>query len=139
MVHPHDYVREVDGPAEGTEPKAPLSPRHVLQALAASFRYRVVQDAEGWPVIPGRYGRLEWHDGETLAVYSDRPRVFARLWAVPGIRRWQVGDREARALVPVDALPHVAALIGARRRRQLSPEAARNLGARTAYRGTSVP
>ncbi len=53
---------------------------------------------EGWPVIPGRYGRLEWHDGETVAVYSDRPRLCARLWAVPGIHRWQVGDQEARDL-----------------------------------------
>jgi hypothetical protein len=99
----------------------------------------VVVDAEGWPVIPGRLGQIELHDGQALAVYSTRPRIFARLWAVPGVRRWQVGDQEARALVPVDALPQVAALIGARRRRQLSPEAARNLGARTAYRATSTP
>ena len=124
--------------SEGTEPKAPLSPRHVLQALAASFRYRVVQDAEGWPVIPGRYGRLEWHDGVALAVYSDRPRVFARLWAVSGVRPWQVGDQEVRALFPPEAFQTVAGVVGARRHRSLSPEAARQRGARTAYRATSA-
>jgi hypothetical protein len=32
--------------------------------------YRVTQDAEGWPMIPGRHGRIEYHDEATLAVYS---------------------------------------------------------------------
>jgi hypothetical protein len=39
--------------------------------------YRVRRDPEGWPVIPGRYGRVEWHEGPTLAIYADRPRMFA--------------------------------------------------------------
>jgi hypothetical protein len=109
-----------------------------LIALAVPFRYRVTRDAEGWPVIPGKLGRLEWHDGTDLAVYTDRPRVFARLWALPGVRRWQVGDQEARGLVSQAALPAVASLILARRRRTLSPEVARQKGARTAYRTTST-
>ena len=92
-----------------------------LAALAEPFRYRVRRDGEGHPVISGRLGQIEPHDGGWLAVYTDRPRLIARLWAVPGVRRWQVGDQEARALVPVDALPQVAALIRARRRRQLTP------------------
>src|SRR5262245_52357352 len=73
-------------------------PRRAFTALARPHRYRVVRDAEGCPIIPGRYGRLEWHDETLLAVYSDRPRLFGRLWATPGVRRWQVGDQEvARA------------------------------------------
>jgi hypothetical protein len=107
-------------------------------ALAAPHRYRVTLDPEGWPVIPGKLGRLEYHDEAELAVYSDRPRVFARLWAVPGVRRWQVGDQEARGLVPVSALPAVALLIRARRRRTLSSAVARQKGAATAYRATSA-
>jgi hypothetical protein len=67
-----------------------------LKALAEPFRYRVRCDAEGWPVIPGRLGQIEPHDDQWLAVYSNRPRVFARLWAPPEVRRWQVGDQEAR-------------------------------------------
>ena len=44
-------------------------------------------DGDGWPIIPGRYGRPEWHDGHTLAVYIGRPSLFARLWAIPGSPR----------------------------------------------------
>jgi hypothetical protein len=101
------------------------APHAALTVLAAPYRYRVTRDAEGWPIIPGRYGRLEWHDEVALAVYSDRLRVLARLWAVPGVRRWHVGDQEARVLVPADRPFEVATLIQARRRRLLTPEAAR--------------
>jgi hypothetical protein len=76
-----------------------------LTTLSHPFRYRVLRDPEGRPMIPGKLGRLETHDGATLAVYTDRPRLFTRLWAVPGVRRWQVGDREGRGLVPVNRLP----------------------------------
>jgi hypothetical protein len=41
-------------------------------------------------------------------VYSDRPRVFAKLWAIPGVRRWQVGDQEMRAVFPPETLEQVA-------------------------------
>jgi hypothetical protein len=71
--------------------------------------------------------RVEWHDSAALAVYTDRPRLFARLWGVPGVRRWQVGDQEARGLVPPEALQAVAALIRARRRRTGHPTGLRNL------------
>jgi hypothetical protein len=108
-----------------------------LTALAQPFRYRVLRDAEGLPIIPGRLGQIEPHDSQTLAVYTDRPRVFARLWAIPGVRRWQVGDQEARALVPVEMLPEVGALIQARRRRHLTSEAARKRSGLTTVRGTS--
>ena len=78
----------------------------------------MIRDAEGWPLIPGKLGRLEWHDGTELGVYTDRPRLIARLWTIPGVRRWQVGDQEARGLFPAEARPAVAPLIQARRRRQ---------------------
>lgn len=68
-------------------------------------------------MIPGRYGRIESQGQDTLAVFTDRPRLFRRLLAVPGVRRYQTGDDEARMLFPPEALPPVAAIIGARRRR----------------------
>ena len=55
-----------------------------LRALAKPYRFRVRADAEGFPIIPGRYGQIEWFDGQDLAVYTNRPRLFARLWAIPG-------------------------------------------------------
>ena len=105
-----------------------------LGALAGPHRFRVVADAEGFPMIPGRYGQIEWTGGPNLAVYTNHPRFFQKLWAIPGVSRHQTGDHEMRAIFPPEALEQVAAVIRARRRRTLSPEAARKLGARTAYR-----
>jgi hypothetical protein len=120
-----------------------------LRTLAAASRLRVRPDDEGWPIIPGRLGQIEWYcDGQdchgcplpgepALAVYTDRPRRFPKLWAIPGVRRWQTGDREMRAVFPPEALELVAGVIRVRRRRVLSPERARRLGVQTAYRATS--
>jgi len=90
-------------------------------------------------VIPGRYGRIEWRDDEQLAVYSNRPRLFAKLWAIPGVRRHQTGDTEIRAVFPREALAQVAGVIKARRRRTLSPEEARRRGFKTTHRAISAP
>src|SRR5215831_10344681 len=89
-----------------------------FRAAVAPFRLRVKADAEGFPIAPSRYGQLEWcgEDG-FCAVWTDRSRLFARIWAVPGVRRHQTGDGELRALVPIEALAAVAAIIRARRRR----------------------
>ena len=95
--------------------------RHTDPALrdfrtwARPLRYRVTQDAEGFPVIPGRYGCIEWFDRRDLAVYCDRPRLFAKLWAIPGVHRHQTGDQEMRALFPPEALEQVAGVIRAKR------------------------
>jgi hypothetical protein len=125
-----------------------------IRTLTDQYRFLVQADAEGWPVIPGRYGQIEWychgHDCAArfrgfcpvprqfaLAVYTDRPRLFEKLWVIPGVQRHQTGDHEMRAVFPPEALEQVAGVIKARRRRTLSPEAARKLGAGTAYRATS--
>lgn len=109
-----------------------------FRQLAQLYRFRVQADGEGFPVIPGRYGQIEWFDGQSLAVYSTtHPRLFEKLWAIPGVRRHQTGDHEMRAIFPPEALEQVALVIKARRKRTLSPEAARKLGAGTAYRVTS--
>lgn len=99
-----------------------------LRALAKPHRFRVQLDVEGFPVISGRYGQIEWFDGESLAVYTTRPRLFEKLWAIPGVRRHQTGDAEMRAVFPPEALEQVAAVVKARRRRTLSPEEARRRG-----------
>jgi hypothetical protein len=75
-----------------------------LRSLAAPLRFRVTRDRKGWPIIPGRLGQIEYHDGVELAVYTDRPRLFSKLWAIPGVRRHQTGDDEMRALFPPEAL-----------------------------------
>ena len=109
----------------------------MLKQLAKQHRFRVQADAEGFPMIPGRHGQIEWTGGPNLAVYTNRPRFFQKLWAIPGVSRQQTGDHEMRAIFPPEALEQVAAVIKARRRRSLSPEAAQKRGDRTAYRVTS--
>jgi hypothetical protein len=110
-----------------------------LRALAKTHRFRVQPDVEGFPMIPGRYGQIEWFDGRDLAVYTDRPRLCARLWAIPGVRRHQTGDTEMRAVFPPEALKQVAGVIRARRRRTLTPEEARRRGFKPTHRATSAP
>jgi hypothetical protein len=83
--------------------------------LARPLRFRVSSDVEGFPLIPGRYGRVEWFNGRDLAVYSNHPRFFAKIWTIPGVRRHQTGDQEMRAIFPPEALEQVAGVIRARR------------------------
>ena len=99
-----------------------------LRALAKSCRFRVEADAEGFPIIPGRYGQIEWFDGHDLAVYTDRPRLFPKVWSIPSVRRHQTGDSEMRAVFPPEVLQQVAEVIRARRKRtQTSPKSLANL------------
>ena len=53
--------------------------------LAKPLRYRLLTDPDGFPLIPGRYGRVEWSNERDLAVYCDRPRLFSQIWAIPGV------------------------------------------------------
>lgn len=86
-----------------------------VRKLARPLCYRVIRDPEGLPIVPGKYGAIEWFDGRELAVYSDHPRLFAKIWAIPGVRRHQTGDHEMRAIFPPEALEQVATVIRAKR------------------------
>src|SRR2546425_4150343 len=108
-----------------------------LRPLAKSYRFRVEADAEGFPIIAGRYGQIEWFDGHDLAVYTNRPRLFKKVWSIPGVRRHQTGDTEMRAVFPVEALEQVARVIRAHRKPGVGSEVAKKIGARTAFGGTS--
>src|SRR2546422_2659289 len=102
-----------------------------LRVVAKPYRFRVQADPEGFPIIPGRYGQIEWFDGHDLAVYTNRPRLFPKVWSIPGVRRHQTGDSEMRAVFPPEALQQVAAVIRARRKRtQTSPQSLQNLRSR---------
>ncbi len=79
------------------------------QMRALAGRHRIIADAEGWPVIPGRYGEIEWYcDGKdchgcpipgkpVLAVYTDQRLMRSKVLALPGIQAHQRGDDELRA------------------------------------------
>jgi hypothetical protein len=72
-----------------------------------------------------------------LAVYTDRPRLFSKIWSIPGVRQHQTGDTEMRAVFPVDTLEQVAAVVRARRRPGVTSAIAKNIGSRTAFEATS--
>lgn len=128
---PLDAVDEVGAQLLGRQQLAAQQ----LRSLAKPYRFRVRTDAEGFPIIPGRYGQIEWFDGCELAVYTNRPRLFAKLWAIPGVRRHQTGDDEMRAVFPLEALEQVAGVIRARlKRTQTSPQSLRNLRSRVTPR-----
>jgi hypothetical protein len=90
------------------------------------LRLRVAADAEGFPIAPGRYGQLEWHDAGHVAIYSQTTRMLAKLLRIPGVRRHQVGDHEFRLLLADDnvhdrtALGAIARLLRIRTRHVLS-------------------
>jgi hypothetical protein len=134
--------------------------RHTLEQLEArrrlaelvgqaGVRYRVVDDSEGWPVVAGRLGQIEPYchgvdchscpipKQPALAVYTDRPRLFAKLWAIPGVRRHQVGAGEIRAVFPadLDILRAVCSTIRARVRRLPTPGAVERLSRLRAVSG----
>ena len=116
------------------------TPAQQLRTVAEPNRFRIQADAEGFPIIPGRYGQIECYcDGMNchawplpgqvaLAVYTERPRLFSKIWSIPGVRRHQTGDSEMRAVFPPEALEQVAGVIRARRKRILLPEEARRRG-----------
>src|SRR5262249_8266807 len=76
-----------------------------LRVIAGSFR--VTQDPEGWPIIPGASVR----SNTTTGVFTDRRRMHAKILAIPAIQRHQTGDEELRAVFPPSALPAVASVI----------------------------
>jgi len=99
----------------------------------AGAKYRIVLDesekldpareARVWYYrIPCTYGFISVHGPKTLAGFTNRRGVIARLIEIPGVRVHQRGDREARVLFSPDCLDAVAKVLKARRRVVLSDE-----------------
>ena len=92
-----------------------------LKTLARPFRYRVVSDAEGLPVIPGRLGQIESHDGQALAVLQHAtPDLRLAVGRAGGSGAGRSGTRRPGRSYRSEALPQAAALIQARRRDTLT-------------------
>jgi hypothetical protein len=70
--------------------------------------------------MPCKYGFISVWGEDTLAAYTDRPKMIAKLIAVPGVTVRQRGDAECRVTFPPDRLDTVAELLQARRKRQVS-------------------
>jgi len=92
-----------------------------LVEAVPGLRARVTVDPEGWPVVPGKYGRLEWRgelpdgsgvESRRLYAYSNRKRLLFKLREVSGVRPCQSGDEEGA--VSMLATDHRAILACAR-------------------------
>src|SRR5262249_20198472 len=95
--------------------------------------YRIAQDPEHWPIVPGRLGQIEYFDGVDLAVYTDRRMIRGKVLLIPGVRRHQPAEDEVRPLSPRHPLPRIGKVTRARRKR--SADTARHLLAH-AYKST---
>ena len=102
----------------------------ILAALGP--RVRIHADPEGWPMVPGRYGRLEWRGLEwdtgqaRIYAYTATPRMIAKLRAIPGVCPKQIGDHETAFWIRADdatALQAVSALLHLRHRHPPSDHA----------------
>lgn len=71
-------------------------------------------------------------------MYSDHPRLFLKLWAIPGLSHHQTGDHEMRAIFPPEALEQVAGVIQACRRRPPGSAAHLQKPPDPTYRATSA-
>ena len=86
---------------------------------------RVGRDAEGWAIVPARYGRLEWRGSEAdgsarVWAFTDHPRLIPKLLAMAGVRKGQIGDSEAAVWFRADdraGIQAAAALLRTRVRR----------------------
>lgn len=99
--------------------------------LEARFgsRYRIIleEHAHMWPMserpwlarIRCRHGHVGVQGGERLYAFTNRPRIGARLRALPFIGKAQ-GDVEVRVVFPVDHLADVLAILIPYRRRQIT-------------------
>jgi hypothetical protein len=112
--------------------------RGLLRSVAGPRGWLISRDPEGYPIVRGRTrhgitAQIEPHcdgmdchgcplPGPLLAVWTNRTMLFHRLLAIAGVRRWQMGDREMRALFPSQAVDDIAAVIRPRHRPQPSPE-----------------
>jgi hypothetical protein len=92
-------------------------------------RARIKLDAEGWPFVPGQLGRLEWRGPDPAGArrvyaFTDRARMIAKLCAVPGVHRWQIGETEAAVWIDAEdqaTLQAVAQVLHTRIRREPRP------------------
>ncbi len=106
-----------------------------IRGLATTHRLRCRRDSCGDYSILGKWGEMFCYDEGRIGVQIGGPRANGSMTAVPegsnkrinqARRLWgefsQCGDGEAIFVVPEDRLVEAAQMIGAYRKRQLSPE-----------------
>src|SRR2546427_744230 len=83
-------------PASAVRRQLSLQQRAVeqLRALAKPYRLRVQVDAEGFPLIPSRYGQIEWRlqSPRSDDLWATRVSVAGRRPGLPP-RSWRIAEK----------------------------------------------
>lgn len=110
-------------------------------------RYRITRDESGgkasrdpwyW-IIPGKYGEIYAHGDDFLQVMVTSVRVANDMRGWPELTLHQDAEDAVTFIFRVGNLEKVATRIKARKRRQVSAEHMKNIGAATAYRAGKAP
>ncbi len=85
-----------------------------LRVVAKLSRFRVQPAAEEFTIIPDRYSQIERNGVNRYSCACQAsspspptptvPACSKKLWAIVGVKRYQTGDIELRALFPLKAL-----------------------------------
>lgn len=122
-----------------------MTPFDLKAAYGSAYRI-TLDEAAGYPGtsradrrwlyrIPAKYGHIYIYSSYLLGAWTGSSRIASRLAAIPGVSAYQVGDREFSAtFAPGPAFAAVAAVLGARRKRQASAAAVARLAAINAGR-----
>ncbi len=100
-----------------------------LKVVADTGRYKLrLKDDE--PFLPGVRGQVEPYslDGQTLAAFTDKPRVLKRLLALPFVKPHQVGEYEGSVLFHRKHFSEMADFLKLRKKRPRPSEATIALG-----------
>ncbi len=100
-----------------------------LKTVADTGRYKIrLKDDE--PFLPGIKGQVEPYglDGQTLAAFTDKPRVLKRLLALPFVKPHQVGKCEGSVLFHIKHFSEMANFLQLRKKPPRPSEATIALG-----------
>src|SRR5262249_44677372 len=93
---------------------------------SASIPDQSAEDRAWLQIVEAKYGHIFIHSERELGVYvrtkGDPTNRLGRLLAIPGSRLRQRGDHPATVVIPDEQFEQAAAIIHARKRRQLSAE-----------------
>jgi len=81
LAHPREQRTRTDGEHSVVRTKEQLKAAQELRTMAPGRRLEF--DVEGWPVVRGQRGRIEYHDGHDLSVAEALQEALRHPWSAP--------------------------------------------------------
>jgi len=94
-----------------------------------STKLPVKIDKWGEPYLPGIRGRVTPYsnDGQVLCMYTDKPRILARMLELPWITPHQIADQEGYVLFHVKNIKKAKIFLRLKNRHNVNPKSLANL------------